>query len=299
VLAPANSVQIQTRGDGVIAATFSAMASPCELLLATSDEVLARQLGETVAAEAWRIERKYSRYRADSIVWLLNKGGNRPVDLDPETLLLLQFASRCHELSGGAFDITSGVLRRVWKFDGSGHFPAPAAVAALRERIGFARLQLQGNRLKMPAGMELDFGGIGKEYAVDRALALVVSKFEGAALVNFGGDMAASRAPQSGPWRVGVERPGQLGEARLLLDLERGGLATSGDTHRFIEHEGRRYSHILDVRTGYPVVDPPRSVTVAASCCLEAGMIATLSMLKGAGAEAFLAEQGVTHWILR
>ena len=112
---------------------------------------------------------------------------------------------------------------------------------------------MQGNRLKVPAGMELDFGGIGKEYAVDRALALVVSKFEGAALVNFGGDMAASRAPQSGPWRVGVERPGQLGEARLLLDFERGGLATSGDTHRFIEHEGRRYGHILDVRTGYPV----------------------------------------------
>ena len=275
------------------------MASPCELLLATADEALARQLGETVAAEAWRIERKYSRYRADSVVAQLNRGRSRPVALDPETMLLLQFAARCHELSGGAFDITSGVLRRAWRFDGSGHFPAPAEVAALRERIGFGRLQLQGNRLKVPAGMELDFGGIGKEYAVDRALALVVQKFDGAALVNFGGDMAASRAPDSGPWRVGVERPGQLGQTRLLLDFERGGLATSGDTHRFIEHEGRRYSHILDVRTGYPVEDPPRSVTVAASCCLEAGMISTLSMLKGRGAEEFLAQQGVTHWILR
>ena len=191
------------------------------------------------------------------------------------------------------------MLRRAWKFDGSGRFPAAEEVAALRERIGFGRLQLQGNRLKVPVGMELDFGGIGKEYAVDRALALVVSHFDGAALVNFGGDMAANRAPDSGPWRVGVERPGQQGEARLLLDFERGGLATSGDTHRFIEHEGRRYSHILDVRTGYPVVDPPRSVTVAASCCLEAGMVATLAMLKGPTAEDFLAEQGVTHWCLR
>jgi len=292
-------VQVEARGDGVIAASFSAMASPCELLLATADEALARQLGETVAAEAWRIERKYSRYRADSVVAQLNRGRSRPVALDPETMLLLQFAARCHELSGGAFDITSGVLRRAWRFDGSGNFPAPAEVAALRDRIGFGRLQLQGNRFRMPAGMELDFGGIGKEYAVDRALALVVQKFDGAALVNFGGDMAASRAPDSGPWRVGVERPGQLGETRLLLDFERGGLATSGDTHRFIEHEGRRYSHILDVRTGYPVENPPRSVTVAASCCLEAGMISTLSMLKGAGAEEFLAQQGVTHWILR
>ncbi|HMA10237.1 MAG TPA: FAD:protein FMN transferase [Steroidobacteraceae bacterium] len=297
--APPNAVQLESRGDGVLAATFCAMASPCEVLLATTDERLARQLGESVAAEAWRIERKYSRYRGDSVTSLLNRGSDRAVDLDPETLLLLQFAARCHELSGGAFDITSGVLRRAWKFDGSGRVPAPEEVAALRGRIGFERLQLQGNRLKVPAGMELDFGGIGKEYAVDRALALVISGFEGAALVNFGGDMAASRAPQSGPWRVGVERPGQLGEARLLLDFQRGGLATSGDTHRFIEHEGRRYSHILDVRTGYPVVDPPRSVTVAASCCLEAGMIATLSMLKGAAAEPFLKEQGVTHWCLR
>jgi FAD:protein FMN transferase len=298
VLAPTNAVQIETRGDGVIAAVFSAMASPCEVLLATADEGLARQVGESVAAEAWRIERKYSRYRSDSVVSLLNRGG-RPVDLDPETLLLLQFAARCHELSGGAFDITSGVLRRAWKFDGTGRFPTAGEVGALRERIGFERLQLQGSRLKVPAGMELDFGGIGKEYAVDRALAMVMSKFEGAALVNFGGDMAANRAPLSGPWRVGVERPGQLGEARLLLDFERGGLATSGDTHRFIEHEGRRYSHILDVRTGCPVENPPHSVTVAASCCLEAGMIATLAMLKGAVAEAFLQQQGVTHWVLR
>jgi hypothetical protein len=108
-----------------------------------------------------------------------------------------------------------------------------------------------------------------------------------------------NRAPRTGPWKVGVERPGQQGEARLLLDFVRGGLATSGDTHRFIEHEGRRYSHILDVRTGYPVIDPPRSVTVAAACCLEAGLIATLSMLKGMGAEDFLKQQAVTHWCLR
>jgi thiamine biosynthesis lipoprotein len=153
--------------------------------------------------------------------------------------------------------------------------------------------------MRVPIGMELDLGGIGKEYAVDRALALLTARFDGATLVNFGGDMAANRAPVSGPWRVGIERPERLGEPRLLLDFERGGLATSGDTHRHIEHQGRRYSHILDVRTGYPVMDPPQSVTVAASSCLEAGMIATLAMLKGPGAEDFLQQQGVTHWCLR
>lgn len=297
--ASGDTVRLEARGEGFLAATFSAMASPCELLLAMTDETVARQLGESVAAETWRIERKYSRYRADSVVSKLNNSGGEPVTLDVETMQLLQFAARCHELSDGAFDITSGVLRHAWKFDGHGHFPSPEEVTALRDRIGFERLQWQGDRLQVPVGMELDFGGIGKEYAVDRALAVVVSKFDGAALVNFGGDMAASGAPDGGPWRVGVERPTRPGEARLLLDFERGGLATSGDTHRFIEHEGRRYSHILDVRTGMPVLDPPRSVTVAAGCCLEAGMIATMSMLMGAEAETFLEHQGVTHWCLR
>jgi thiamine biosynthesis lipoprotein len=147
--------------------------------------------------------------------------------------------------------------------------------------------------------MELDLGGIGKEYAVDCALALVARQFDGAALVNFGGDIAASCQPDSGPWKVGVERPDSHGQARLLLDFGRGGLATSGDTHRFFEHAGKRYGHILDVRTGWPVAGAPRSVTVAAACCLEAGMIATLAMLQGAGAEGFLADQGVPHWCLR
>jgi thiamine biosynthesis lipoprotein len=294
-----NAVRIESRGEGTIAAIFAAMASPCEVLVSTSDEVLARKLGAMAAAEAWRIEHKYSRYRADSVVAELNNSGGKTVTLDLETIQLLDFAAKCHELSDGAFDITSGVLRHLWKFDGSARIPSPEQVAAARDRIGFERLQWRADRLSVPAGMELDFGGIGKEYAVDRALALLVSHFQGAVLVNFGGDMAANRAPASGPWRVGVERPSRLGEARLLLDFERGGLATSGDTHRFIEHEGRRYGHILDVRTGMPVLDPPRSVTVAAGSCLEAGMFATMSMLKGAGAERFLHDQGVTHWCLR
>jgi len=147
--------------------------------------------------------------------------------------------------------------------------------------------------------MEIDFGGIGKEYAVDRVLGLVTAAFDGAVLVNFGGDLATNRAPAAGPWRVGVERPGTDREAALLLELSQGALATSGDTHRFLVRDGVRYGHIMDVRTGWPVPEAPASVTVAAASCVEAGMLATLAMLQGAGAEAFLAEQGVRHWCLR
>lgn len=275
------------------------MACPCEVLLETADADLALSLGKVVAEEAWRIERKYSRYRDDSVITALNRSGGKPVGIDPETVLLLDFAARCHELSGGAFDITSGVLRHAWRFDGSGNVPTAEQIEQLLTRVGFERLQRGLHTVAVPDGMELDLGGIGKEYAVDCALAAISARVDMAILVNFGGDLAANRAPSSGPWKVGVERPDTAKEARLLLDFERGGLATSGDTHRYIEHQGSRLSHILDVRSGWPVRNAPRSVTVAAGSCVEAGLFATLAMLKGAEAEDFLSREELDYWCLR
>lgn len=275
------------------------MASPCEVLVETDDRATAERIGRVVAAEAARIEAKFSRYRPDSVIGRLNGSGGRPLEVDDETAALIGFAAQCHTLSDGAFDITSGVLRRVWRFDGANRVPTVAEVEAVRPLIGFSKLTWAPPRLSVPAGMEIDFGGIGKEYAVDRALALTTAGFNGAVLVNFGGDLAVNRAPLAGPWAVGVERPGSDREARLVLDVSGGGLATSGDTRRVIERDGVRYGHILDVRTGWPVQGAPRSVTVAAASCVEAGMLATLAMLRGPSAEEFLDGQGATHWCLR
>ena len=292
-------LRIESRGGGILAACFDAMASPCEVLFESDDLTLVRELGQQAAAEAGRIEAKYSRYRDDSVIGRINRSSGTPQLLDPESAGLMDFAARCYQLSEGAFDVTSGVLRRAWRFDGRGRFPTPDEVATLLQNVGFDKLDWQSPRLTLPAGMELDFGGIGKEYAVDRVLALVGVAFQGAVLVNFGGDLAASRPPAASAWSVGVERPGSDRDARLLLDFSRGGLATSGDTHRYIEHAGERYGHILNVRSGYPVRGAPRSVTVAAASCVEAGLLATLAMLQGEHAGRFLAEQDVRHWILR
>jgi thiamine biosynthesis lipoprotein len=275
------------------------MASPCELLLDTADLREARALGRAAAREAWRIEAKFSRYRPESIVSVINRSQRTPVAVDAETAALIDYAAQCHALSGGRFDITSGVLRRCWKFDGSDRLPQPAAVAELLPLIGFEKIRWEAPLITLRTGMEIDFGGIGKEYAVDRVLGIVAARFAGAALVNFGGDLAANRAPAAGPWQVGVERPDTEREARLLLELKSGGLATSGDTHRFLLRDGMRYSHILDVRTGWPVPNVPRSVTVAGSSCVEAGMLATFATLHGSGAESFLDEQGMHYWCLR
>jgi len=276
---------------------FSAMASPCELLLGRVDRQLALELGSVAAAEAHRIEHKFSRYRADSVVAWIHQRRGSVVQVDDETASLLNFAQQCFEMSDGMFDITSGPLRQVWRFDGSDHVPTPEAVAQLLPLIGFQKLSWKPPWLRVPPDMEIDFGGIGKEYAVDRAYDLLLARCPVPFLVNFGGDLRASRPLPQGPWKIGIERPDAHLQAAAMLDVEYGALATSGDAHRFLLKDGIRYGHILDPRTGWPVPDAPRSVTVAASSCTEAGLLSTMAILKGAGASAFLAEQGVRHWI--
>jgi thiamine biosynthesis lipoprotein len=294
-----SELQLESRGTGLVAVTFRAMASPCEVLLETDDPDLALQLGAIAAREAWRIEAKYSRYLPDSIVSAINRSQGQPVTVDAETAALLDYAAECHRLSAGKFDITSGILRRCWKFDGSDRIPDPHAVRGLLSLIGFERVRWREPQISLPPGMEIDFGGFGKEFAVDRALSMMTAHHPVATLVNFGGDLAANRPNRSGPWQVAIERPDTDREPRLLLELSQGALATSGDTHRFLLRDGIRYSHILDPHDGWPVREVPRSVTVVASSCVAAGMLATLAMLNGKNAESFLDSHGVRYWCLR
>jgi thiamine biosynthesis lipoprotein len=178
-------------------------------------------------------------------------------------------------------------------------FQTPATVAGILPLAGFEKVLWQAPYVTLPPGMEIDFGGFAKEYAVDRALAIVGQRFDGAALVNFDGDLAANGGPSGAPWRIGVERPDTVQGARLLLELTRGALATSRDTRWFLLRGGVRYGYILDVITGWPVTNVPRSVSVAAATCVEAGMLATVAMLHGEEAEAFLDEQGARYWCPR
>jgi FAD:protein FMN transferase len=275
------------------------MASPCELLLHAVPGAAARELGILVAQEAWRVERKFSRYRDDSVTAWIHAHRNAEISVDEETASLIDFAGRCFDLSDGLFDITSGLLRHAWKFDGSDRIPEAAAVERLLPLVGFDKVRWQSPILFLPDGMELDFGGIGKEYAVDRAYGLLAERCRAPFLINFGGDLRANRPPPHGPWQVGIERPDTDGIATMILNLEHGALATSGDSRRYLLKNGVRYGHILDPRTGWPVSNSPRSVTVAASSCTEAGLLSTLALLRGAGAREFLQEQGVRHWILQ
>jgi thiamine biosynthesis lipoprotein len=286
-------------GGGHWVGRFAAMASPCEVLVEAANESAARQIVADVAAEAWRIESKFSRYRGDSVVTRINTAGGVPVTVDDETAGLLAFADRCHQLSGGLFDVTTGVLRRVWCFDGSDRLPSRKQVKILLPLVGWEKVVWAPPVITLPAGMEIDLGGLGKEYAVDRAAELVGQAAPSGLLVNFGGDLRAFAPPAAGHWDVGVEDPARSDLASRSIRLARGGLATSGDTRRYLLRAGARYGHILNPRTGWPVAQAPHTVTVLADSCVEAGLLATLAMLQGRRAEAFLAGQGVQHWCER
>jgi thiamine biosynthesis lipoprotein len=278
--------------------TFMAMASPCDVLMEVEDELLAQDILDAVAAEAWRIEDKFSRYKKDNIIYRINNAHGEAVAVDEETQRLLDFANELYEISEGLFDVTSGVLRKIWKFDGSDNVPSSKEIKKILKDIGWQKVTRQEGSVTLPEGMEIDLGGIGKEYAVDRCVQIAQQKTRESVLVNFGGDLSVTTPRKDNRfWSVGRLITGS-DEAYGMFQLYSGAIATSGDAHRYLIKDGVRYSHILNPVTGQSVIDAPHTVSVAAATCVEAGMMSTLAMLQGGRAEAFLKIQEVDYWIV-
>ena len=262
---------------------FKAMGGPCELRLYGRSRPELDRVAELAQGEVRRIERKYSRYRDDSVTAEINRsaGDKKGVRVDAETAQLLNYAEICYQQSEGLFDITSGVLRTVWDFK-SGKLPAASAVSEVLLRVGWRKVEWQSPQLVLPvAGMELDLGGYGKEYAVDQVADLCKKHKIRHGLVDLGGDLAViGPHPDGSAWRVGIRNPRDPENALASVSLGAGGIASSGDYERFMIVEGKRYGHILDPRTGWPI-DGLASVSVIAPRCLVAGTATTIAMLKG------------------
>lgn len=264
----------------VLRAGFRAMACACEIVIAGADDAAARRFATRAAEEVRRIERAYSRYRDGSIVARINaSAGRAAVSCDGETLWLLEQADAAWRASDGLFDPTAGVLRRAWDFKAA-RLPTHSEIDALLPLIGWARVQRDGRRVHLPlAGMELDFGGFGKEYAADRAAAVLAETGVRHGYVNLGGDLRViGPRPDGTPWIIGIRDPRSAGVV-ATIPVSAGGLATSGDYERFFELDGRRYCHLLDPRTGWPVAFW-RSVSVLAETALAAGLSSTIAMLQ-------------------
>ena len=272
------------------------MAAENELQLTAADESAARCVADLAISDVQRIEAKYSRYRDDSVTTRINRAaGLAPVALDSETAALLHYADQCHRLSGGLFDVTSGVLRRVWDFKRKPpQLPDPAALAEAVALVGWSSVEWSPSAIRLPrAGMEIDFGGIGKEYAADRAATICLEAGIRHGMVDLAGDVRALGPQESGaPWRVGIVHPRHEGKVIAYVELANGAIATSGDYERFFEIEGKRYCHILDPHSGMPVT-AWQSVSVIAPLCVVAGSCSTIAMLLGKKSVPFLRRQQV------
>ncbi len=259
--------------------TFHAMAAENEVQV-WGDRAVAEIAAKRAIAEVARIEAKYSRYKDDSVVSRINAAaGSKPVAVDDETRSLLAYADACWRQSGGLFDATSGILRRAWNFDVK-RVPSDAELAPLLANVGWQHVEIDEHGVRLARqGMQLDFGGFGKEYAVDRAGRVLTEAGVESAMVNLAGDLTIlGLQPGRQPWRVGIRHPRREGLI-ATLDVMWGGIATSGDYERFIEVDGVRHSHILDPRTGRSARGL-QSVTVHAPVCLVAGSATTVAMVK-------------------
>jgi thiamine biosynthesis lipoprotein len=279
--------------------SFRAMGSPCELQLCM-DEQQALHLAGRARAEIERLEQRYSRYRENSLLSRINRvaaSGGR-IGVDAETASLLDYANQCHQESDGLFDISSGLLRRAWRFD-TAVLPSQESIAPLLARVGWGKIRWASPVLEIPAGMELDLGGIVKEYAADRVATLLTEAGCPSAMVNLGGDIRVTAPrPDGSAWQIGIRDPrGTPGAPLECIALERGAVATSGDYERCIVIGDTRYGHLLDPRTGWPVRHLA-SVTVVADFCVLAGSASTIAMLRAEHGPAWLAELQLPHlWI--
>jgi len=272
---------------------FRAMGSACELVLASSSDKDAQRLAQMAISEVIRIERKYSRYTADSVVSQVNQqAGVAPVACDDETWALLQYAAKLHEQSGGMFDITSGVLRQAWNFQ-LAVLPAQEKVTAVLAKVGWHKVLLQNQSVFLPdIGMEIDLGGFGKEYAADRAAQVLQAHGVKSGHVNLAGDMRfLGPKPTGEPWMIGIQDPRHSSQVIATLPMMQGGLATSGDYERYFELDGQRYCHVINPLTGWPVTYW-RSVSVTAPATVVAGCTSTMAMLMEERGLAFLQATG-------
>jgi len=246
----------------------------------------ATRVARAVETEACRIERKFSRYREASVVSEINRNAGRtPVAVDEETAMLVQSALDLARLTDGRFDPTVGVLRRAWDFKAS-RVPSACEIAALLPLVDADAVSVRNGTvfLRKP-GMEIDLGGVGKEYAVDRAAGILRDEGIRSALVNFAGDVRTVGSRGDGrPWNVGVADPRHRGRCRFAVrTIADAGIATSGDYERGFVKDGIRYHHILDARTGWPARGLA-SVTTIAATAFRAGRYATAAFLLGAEA---------------
>ncbi len=268
---------------------WPALGTQCEVQYVCADAAAARAFEAETVAWVGAFERKYSRFRPDSLVSRINAAaGGGWTEVDAEMDGFLDLCASLHHLSGGILDVTALPVMRLWDYKSAQpRVPALAEITAARRLVGWAKVERRPRGIRLPlAGMAIDFGGWGKEYAVDMVAQIAVRHGLAQVLVDFGHDLCAvGCAPGKPGWHVGLEDPARPGtDCWSSIAARDCGVACSGDYLRGFTLNGRRYGHIVDPRTGWPVANGCRQVTAIARSCLQAGVLSTTVFILGPAA---------------
>ncbi|HEY1910268.1 MAG TPA: FAD:protein FMN transferase [Vicinamibacterales bacterium] len=256
-----------------------AMGSELHLTASTSDDAAARATFDAVFAEFERLEAQMSNWRPGSDVLRINAAaGEQPVAVAPEVREVLHIARQVSEWTDGAFDVTFGALTDVWKFDQDQDDTVPdqAAIARRLALVDYRAIEIDdraGTVFLARKGMRIHLGGIGKGYAVDRAVRIFRDRGLRDFMIQAGGDMYVGGQRDGRPWRLGIADPRGTHQPFATVDLSDSTFSTSGDYERFFIKDGVRYHHILDLRTGQPA-RASRSVTMVTDRAVIADALA-------------------------
>jgi len=274
-----------------------AMGSEFSIDLYAPDEETAEQWMQASFDEIDRLEDLLSNYRPTSELSRVSReAGKGPVTTDPETFAFLEKAVELSRRSDGAFDMTVGPLMRAWGFFfNQGRIPSEAELAALRTKIGWRHIKLDTEKRTVyfdnRVSMELDPGGIGKGYAVDRVISLLRGEGVKAALVSGGSSSIYGMGAPPGEvgWRVNVPDPVREGRTMTSVMLKDISLSTSSCTEKFFIKNGHRYCHILNPHTERPVEDRLQTTVIAPSTT-DSDALSTATFVLEAGVAAKLVE---------
>lgn len=278
--------RLKPDAQGVRSLEFKAMGTNCLVKFRLDDDRASLEFASDALAWIGRFENKFSRFHPDSVVTRINRSAGGPwVEIDEETDRLLDLAADVHRQTEGVVDATVLPLLRVWNWkEVHAKLPDRSVVASALDLTGWHKVERRDGAVRLPlAGMGLDFGGFGKEYAVDQVAKLAKARGITDALIDFGRDIFAMGGNGNHPfWHVGIEDGNRPGSCWGGLAVSGQAVCSSGDYHRFFSHDGKRYGHILDPRNGWPVSNGMRAVTVVAPSCLQAGIYSTSVFVLGA-----------------
>jgi thiamine biosynthesis lipoprotein len=275
-----------TLAQGIYKRPVKLMGNRFEITVVAGDSASASQYIDLAVNEISRIEKLISSWDSLSQTSEINRNaGLKPVEVDDELYNLIYRSIRISKLTDGAFDISYASMDNIWKFDGSMNImPTKDQVEASLANVGYQNIVLSESDktifLAHP-GMKIGFGAIGKGYAADVTKKLLVEKGVSAGIINASGDISAwGKQPNGNDWQVAITNPLNKDRVFAFLPLHDNAVVTSGNYEKFIELDGKRYTHIIDPRTGYPSTGIA-SVTVFAPTAELADALATAVFVMG------------------